>query len=474
MTERGGPRDDRLSVIPSGAWRSLRSPFFGGFQTVTSRIGLVVCSGGGAVRYVFTAATVAALVLMLAGIGAGLQQVTITYWQYFFASKVKLVDDLVKQFESQNPGIQVIHENFPYDAYNQKVASAVSAGQGPDVINLFYGWVPLYVDSGYLQALPAEAFSPMEIERDFVPMVKNSKFDGKYWALPTAVRSLSLFYNADLLRAADIARPPITWDEFLTAAQRTSVRDATGGLATESLGVPPAGRDHQMIREVLFRQWGVAPYSADGKRVTYATAQGAEALKWYTDLITQHKVGVIDFFPGGNGYRDAFIAGRAAMIVDGSFAIASVRAGAKAAWGVVPLPRRTLGGERSNFGSYWVHGITVHAQGPRREAAITFLKFLVSEPVQRVWLQRVGELPASRKLVDDPQLAADPIYGPFIQGLAYARATFFVDETAQRQVLVDAVNEVVVNNKSPRQALDEAAVKEQKILDEFWKKHTGK
>jgi len=426
------------------------------------------------VRTGLAVAMAAVMLLTMSGLGTGQEPVTITYWQYFFQSKVTLVDELIKQFEAQNPGIHVVHENFPYDAYNQKVASAVPAGQGPDVINLFYGWVPLYVDGGYLQPLPVEAFSPMEIERDFVPMVKNSKFDGKYWALPTAVRSLSLFYNADLLRAADIARPPITWDEFLTAAQRTTVRDAAGRTTTEGFGVSPAGQDHQMIREVLFRQWGVAPYSADGKRVTYATAQGAEALKWYTDLITQHKVGVIDFFPGGNGYRDAFIAGRAAMIVDGSFAIASVRAGTKAAWGVVPLPRRTLGGERSNFGSYWVHGITVHAQGPRGEAAIKFLKFLVSEPVQRVWLQRVGELPASRKLVDDPQLAADPIYGPFIQGLAYARATFFVDETAQRQVLVDAVNEVVVNNKPPRQALDEAAAKEQKILDEFWKKHTGK
>src|SRR2546428_10987259 len=120
----------------------------GGFQTVKSRIDVVVCSGGGAVRYVFAAATVAALVLTLAGVGAGLQQVTITYWQYFFASKVKLVDDLVKQFEAQNSGIQVVHENFPYDAYNQKVASAVSAGQGPDVINLFYRSVPRYVDTG--------------------------------------------------------------------------------------------------------------------------------------------------------------------------------------------------------------------------------------------------------------------------------------------------------------------------------------
>ncbi len=421
-------------------------------------------------KVLVTVATATLVVLTLIGMGAAQQPVSITYWQYFFQSKVKLVDELIPQFESQNPGIRVVHENFPYDAYNQKVASAVSAGQGPDVINLFYGWVPLYVDSGYLQPLPADAFPTTEIEHDFVPMIKNSKFDGKYWALPTAVRSLALFYNADLLRTADIARPPVTWEEFLSAAQRTTVRDAAGRIAVEGFGVSPAGQDHQLIREVLFRQWGTAPYSPDGRRVTYATPQGAAALKWYTDLITQYKVGVIDFFPGGNGYRDAFMAGRAAMIVDGSFAIGSIRANTKANWGVVPLPKRTLGGEPSNFGSYWVHGLTARAQGARRDAAIKFLKFLTSEAVQRLWLQRVGELPASRKLVGDPALAADPVYGPFIQGLAYARATLFVNETAQREVLVDAVNEVVINNKTPEQALAGAAAREQKILDEFWAK----
>ena len=314
----------------------------------------------------------------------------------------------------------------------------------------------------------------MEIEREFVPMIKNSKFDGKYWALPTAVRSLALFYNLDLLRAAGFGRAPVTWEEFVTMAERTTVRDSAGRITVEGFGISPDGQDHHLIREVLFRQWGVAPYSADGRRVTYATPKGAEALKWYTDLVTQRKTGVIGFFPGGSGYRDAFMAGRAAMIVDGSFAIASVRSRTRAAWGVAPLPRLSVGGEASNFGSYWVHGLTSRAQGPRREAAIKFLKFLVSEPVQRRWLESVGELPSRRTLINDPRLVADPIFGPFIQGLSYARATFFIDEVAQRQVLVDAVNEVVVNNKSPLQALQEAAAKEQKILDEFWMKRAKK
>jgi len=149
-----------------------------------------------------------ALAVALGGAPAvqGQQRMTITYWQYYFESKVKTVDALIKQFEAANPAIHVVQETFPYDSYNQKVASAVPAGQGPDVVNLFYGWLPLYVSSGYLQPLPADAFPVAGIEREFVPMVKAGKFEGKYWALPTAVRTLALFYNKDLFSKAGLSR----------------------------------------------------------------------------------------------------------------------------------------------------------------------------------------------------------------------------------------------------------------------------
>jgi len=401
----------------------------------------------------------------------GQPRVTVTYWQYFFQSKVTTVEALIKQFEAQNPSIHVVQETFPYDSYNQKVASAVPAGQGPDVVNLFYGWLPLYVDSGYLQPLPEDVFPPTSIEREFVPMVKAARFEGRYWALPTAVRTLALFYNKDLFRKAGLIRPPVTWDEFLADAERLTERDARGGVTLEGFGIAPAGQDHQLIREVLFRQWGVAPYSSDGRRPTYNTPQGAEALRWYTDLVTRSKVGVIDFFPGGNGYRDAFVAGKAAMIVDGSFAIGAIRGGAKFDWGVGMLPRRSVGGTPANFGSFWVHGLTNKAKGAQREAAVAFLKFITSPETQRLWLRQVGEIPAGKAMAADPALDLDPVYGPFIRSLPDAHATFFIDEAAQRTVLVDAVNEVILNHRDPKAALDQAAAKEQKILSEFWAKH---
>lgn len=412
------------------------------------------------------------VMVALGGVPAvqGQQQVTITYWQYYFESKVKTVDGLIKEFESHNPGIHIVQETFPYDTYNQKVASAVPAGQGPDVVNLFYGWVPQYVGNEYLQPLPTDAFPPTDIEREFVPMVKAVKFEGKYWALPIAVRTLALFYNKDMFRAAGLSRPPLTWDEFVGDAQRLTERDSHGRVTLEGFGIAPNGQDHQLIREVLFRQWGAAPYSNDGRKVTYNTPQGAEALMWYTDLVTKDNVAVIDFFPGGNGYRDAFVAGKAGMIVDGSFAIGALRAAAKFDWGTAMLPRRTGGGTPSNFGSFWVNGITKTATGPRLVAAEAWLKFLSSPDTEALWLRQVGEIPAAKALASDPKLAQDPIYGPFIASLPYAHATFFIDETAQRTVLLDAINEVVLNHADPKAALDAAAAKEQKILDDFWSK----
>lgn len=401
---------------------------------------------------------------------ASAQPVTLTYWQYEFASKVQLMDKLIKRFEAANPDIKIKQETFPYDAYSQKVATSVPAGQGPDVVNLFYGWLPQYVGSGYLQPLPEKDFPTRKIEADFVPMIKVSKMDGKYYALPTAVRTLALFYNKDLFKQARIAGPPRTWNEFVQAAQKIT-KGAPPRFQTLGFAMAPDGQDFHVLREVLIRQYGGKPYSADNKQATYDTSDAArKALVFYSDLVTKHKVGVPNFFPGNNAYRDAFIGGKAGMIIDGSFAIGTIKNGAKFDWGVVPLPVLETGGLRSNFGSYWVNGITKNAKGDKLNAAVKFLKFLTSEEVMREWMRDVGEIPASRKLANDPTLRKDPVYGPFIYSLPFAQSTFFVDEAGQRRAWVDAMNSVILQNGDPAAALKKAAAEEQKILDGFFKK----
>ena len=128
--------------------------------------------------------------------------VEIEYWQYFFDARVQAMEQLIENFQAANPDITVKMTHFPYADYRTKVAAAIPAGEGPDVVQLFYGWLNDYVAAELIQPLPNDAFPVARIDAEFFPMVQAMKEGDSYWALPTAVRSLALFYNERLLADA--------------------------------------------------------------------------------------------------------------------------------------------------------------------------------------------------------------------------------------------------------------------------------
>lgn len=405
-----------------------------------------------------------ALVLVLAS--TSMAQVTIEYWQYYYESKVKLIDELIELFEEQNPGIKVKHITFPYDSFNEQVAAAVSAGQGPDVLNIFYGWLPMYLKEGFLQPLPDEYFSTADVEARFIPMVNAVKVDGQYWALPTAVRSLALFYNTDHFAEEGFDHPPQTWDELLEMAIKLTRRTDRGALVRSGYGWNVTGQDWHLFREVLLRQWGVAPLSEDNRTVTMNSDPAAyEVMEWWINWSKEYGVGEEE---GRGLYRDTFLAGRASMIVDGSFGIGTISANPNLNWAVAELPVKEEGGEKSNFGSFWAHAITRNATDEKLAAAAKFVEFITSDDVQRLWLERVGELPASRELAQDPVLREDPVYGPFVRGLEYSHATFFVDEQTERELIVDAVDKVLLLDAPVKETLDQLVNDLQKVRDDYF------
>src|SRR5688500_1176934 len=93
------------------------------------------------------------------------QTVEIEYWQYFFKERVEAMDALIAQFEAANPGIKVKHTHFPYAQYRTKTAAAVPAGEGPAVMQLFFGWMRAYAKSKLIQPLPADVFKPADVDR---------------------------------------------------------------------------------------------------------------------------------------------------------------------------------------------------------------------------------------------------------------------------------------------------------------------
>jgi multiple sugar transport system substrate-binding protein len=405
--------------------------------------------------------------LTLAALGAGIsfltmgtaQAVEIEYWQYVFETRVNAMDQLIANFEAANPDITVKQTTFPYADYQTKVIASQAAGQGPDVLQFFYGWLDLFAKGGVLQPLDPAVFPTAEIEAEFFPIVSAVKRGDSYYGLPTAVRSLALFYNKKLLEEAGVT-PPTTLDELVAAAKATTKVDGGGNITSEGLTLDFAGQDHQWWREVLVRQFGGEPYDADGN-VSYNSDAGLAALSFYTGLQMNEKIGMAGFMDEGQA---AFKAGLAAFTIDGTFRLGSFRQITDFEWAVTELPANA-DGVRSNYASYFANGIGAGATGEEKAAAEKFLAYISSEEAMQVWLEVVGELPARRAAALTDANIADPTFGPFLKGLEYAHTTLFVDEAAQRQGAIDMVNRVLLEGQDPAASLEQAATAEQAIID---------
>lgn len=409
-----------------------------------------------------TAAAGSAGVLMAQGAWA----VEIEYWQYYYDARVNAMETLIENFEKANPDITVKMTHFPYSDYRTKVAAAIPAGEGPDVVQLFYGWLNDYVEAELIQPLPAKDFPAEKLDAEFFPMVQAMKDGDNYWALPTAVRSLALFYNTRLFEEAGIEAPPQTLDELVETAKKLTKTDSAGNITQVGITAGMNAQDHHWFREVLVRQFGGEPYRDDYKTVAYNSDAGKKALDYYVGLAKDHKVTAFGFM---DEPQAAFKAGRAGMHIDGSFRIGSLNKTRGLKWGVTELPAGP-DGARSNYSSYWVNAITTKAKGEKFEASVKFMQYITSDEAMQIWLDTVGELPAKPSVGLTKENAEDPVFGPFIRGLAYAHTTKFANESGQRQVLMDMVQRVDIEGEDPAKSLATAAEAEQKLLNEYHSK----
>lgn len=393
--------------------------------------------------------------------------IEIEYWQYELETKVNLVNELIPEFQAANPDITIKHVNFPYDDFQTQVAAAVQAGEGPDVLNVYFGWIAAYAQQQLLVPFPEEVFPAAAIESEFFPMVAAAKIGDAYYALPTAVRTLALFCNNDHMERAGISAPT-TWDELVAAAEATVEKDGDT-FKTVGITYDIGGQGHNWWREALIRQNGGTPISDDNRTLNWTSEESIEAFDYATSFLTDLQVTQNGFDTDG---QTAFGNGHAGFHVDGSYRVGSYKSSfPDLNYSVVPLPAKE---EQASFASFWANTITRNAaEGDAFIASAKWVDFLSSAEVQRRWTPAVGELPARQALASEEQFTSDPLLKPFIDSLAFSYATFMVNEADLRAAVMTAFDQVVLEGIDPQTALQEAQDKVQAQLDEYWSSIDG-
>lgn len=255
-------------------------------------------------------------VLCLTGLCAALAsghaaaQQNVVFWYHFDnPEQTKIMDGLVNDFQTKNPGITINAQNVPWNTYYDKLFTSVVGGKAPDVAMVKLAQQPQLIEMGAIDPIDSMLSAwPGKADLATNLLEINKAADGKQYYLPLQYVVIYLYYRADLFAKAGLPLPT-TCEAFLDAAKKLTLpAAANGGVPQFGFGMR-GGRGGQ-------DNWGpfvLSQTSFDAKDLTSAKTVAANT--WYVDLFRTHKV-VPPSAPndGFNEIISGFKSGQTAMI----------------------------------------------------------------------------------------------------------------------------------------------------------------
>ncbi|MBK8985249.1 MAG: sugar ABC transporter substrate-binding protein [Chloroflexi bacterium] len=308
---------------------------------------------------------------------------------------------LVDAFSAAHPEITVQLQHVPGQSeYRQRLATAFSAGQPPDVMLLNYRRFGSFVAEGGLAPLGDYlAASSVITEADFYPEATESFYlDGQLWCIPQNLSSLVIYYNKDLFDAARLPYPANDWShaDFLAAA-RALTKDVDGDGRTDQYGV---GIEPSIFRLAPFIwQFGgeLVDNEARPTRLTLDSPEALAAFQWFVDLQLKEHVVPDAVAEAAQDSESRFLNGTLAMYFNSRRGVPTYRTITGFEWDVAPLPRGQQAAGILHSDAYCLANAAAN-----KDAAWTFIEFANSVAGQTIIAQSGRTVPSLIAVAESP------------------------------------------------------------------------
>jgi multiple sugar transport system substrate-binding protein len=323
------------------------------------------------------------------------------------------LDAAAEEFRKKT-GITVNYEIIGWGDAWTRLVTAVTSGEGADVVQVGTTWNPqLAAMNGLVRLDPAEfggtaAFMPANYE--------STTYKGVCYGVPWFAETRCLFYNKDHFAQAKL-QPPTTLDELIAAAKEI-VKIRGAGTAIAVAGNQAWDLLHNWA--ILLWAWGGDLVSPDFKKATFNSPEGIEAMTWYIDLV---RTGLASKACAEYNQPDcdaAFINGNVSMAFMGPWNIADIRHDNPSLnYGVVEPPKGPKGTRAAFSGG---SNLAILAGSKAQADAKAWIKFLIAkENLVPYTSNLTNMLPATVEAFEDPAFAT-PMFAPFKAALRYATA----------------------------------------------------
>ena len=393
---------------------------------------------------------------------------TLTYWASNQGASIaidkKVLQPELDKFEKQT-GIKVKLEVVPWSDLLNRILTATTSGQGPDVLNIGNTWSASLQATGALLPWDAKNFAKIGGKDRFVDSALGSTgAAGKDpAAVPLYSMAYALYYNKQIFADAGISKPPATWDELVADGKKISAK-----------GKSPLGAEGSNLSEnihhvfVFAKQHGGDFFTADGK-ADFTNPKVVDAVKQYVDLMAKDKV-----IPTGdaeyaqNQSVSDFAKGKQAMLLWQS-ASANLKSQGMSPdqYGIAPVPVQSGTPGTGTQVNSMVAGINlaVFKNSHNLDGAAKFVKFMTSDAEQKVLNTAYSSIPPVKTAQTDAAFNS-PANAVLKDTLAKSAAALpqVADEsqfetavgTAVKNLFADVAAGRAVTTASVKAALDKA------------------
>jgi arabinogalactan oligomer / maltooligosaccharide transport system substrate-binding protein len=325
--------------------------------------------------------------------------VTLLLWHGWGGAERLALGRLVDQFNERHPSGRVLLQGMPLATMSRDLRMAVSAGSGPHMILLPNSWVGSLAGTGVLRSLD-DLIGESELAALLPATIggaraRDSDGETRLYGLPISFDTLALYYNT-----ANILTPPDDTAKLLAAARGLSDPAAPRwGLALNLSVDSTIG---------YLYAFGGRIFDDDGKLALGGSGR-AGAENWLNWLLKLNGDAQLRAHTGSSIAVDRDVKyGRVLMTFDWAHQIAVYRNLWPKNLGVAPLPRLSETGQLPRpYVKSDLLAINARVSPAERDAAVEFLRFMVSDEAQAALLL-VDLQPARRalKLDGDDQRVA--------------------------------------------------------------------
>jgi multiple sugar transport system substrate-binding protein len=354
------------------------------------------------------------IIISLTSCRASSEEKTVTVklggWQSS-PSEQQLLKQVIQEFETEYPQIKVKYEVIT-DQYMDVIKTRLIGDAAPDVFYLDAFEAPLLMKNNVLEPLESYITPDFEID-DFQPTLLNAFRDGdRLYGLPKDFSTLVLFYNKKYFREAGLTKPPITWNELRSAAEKLTVdRNGDGRIDTYGLGITP-----ELARQYLMLKAFGGKLSDLQGCAAFATQESDRGLELIVDLYRQDKSAAQPSEVGASSGSDMFALGKAAMVIEGPWLIPFLRDKfPEVDFNTAEVPAV----DRKKGTMIYTVAYVMNKKAKNKTAAWQLISYLTGKQGMKSWAKGGLAFPSRKSVLADLDYERNSLSAPFVKGVIY-------------------------------------------------------